>query len=58
LEVFERRPPAAVFAAPFVIGRHPKTFTTAVIPTNQFLDRHYQTGMILRRLFDHLVGAG
>src|SRR5674476_1308007 len=27
LEVFERRPPTAVFAVPSVIGRHPKTFT-------------------------------
>jgi hypothetical protein len=31
LEVFERRPPTAVFAVPSVIGRHPKTFTTADI---------------------------
>jgi hypothetical protein len=29
LEVFERRPQAAQFAPPSVIGRHPKTFTTA-----------------------------
>jgi hypothetical protein len=29
LEVFERRPPTAVFAAPSVISRHPKTFTIA-----------------------------
>jgi hypothetical protein len=29
LEVFERRPSAPEFAAPCVIGRHPKTFTTS-----------------------------
>jgi hypothetical protein len=27
VKVFERRPQAAQFAAPPVIGRHPKTFT-------------------------------
>jgi len=31
LEVFERRPPTAELAAPSVISRHPKTFTTAGI---------------------------
>jgi hypothetical protein len=31
LEVFERRPQAAEIAAPFVTGRHPKTFTLAEV---------------------------
>src|SRR6266852_3497411 len=31
LEAFGRRPQAAEFAAPAVIGRHPKPFTLAVI---------------------------
>jgi hypothetical protein len=33
LEVFERRPQAAEIAAPFVTGRHPKTFTETDIRT-------------------------
>src|SRR6266436_1604341 len=50
LEVFRRRPPMR--AAPSVSGRHPKTFTKAVV------SRCSNVRARKAELFDHLVGNG